>query len=566
MLTILILLPIFGCFVLLSINYFPIMSLGFFSRKKAAKPIGYLNQDLVNLISSSRSSLFNSLLKRVDYIINKGQEDRGYDLKLRKIALFISIITFMWSAILWIYFTGGVGETGSSSPLLYLSFQDLVGSLGGGNTSNYQFITYLPSIAGSLGGGAKIGVDSIGLVFIMLTTYLIPVAILATWDTIQHDIKSHLISLLAIEAILILVFVSLDLIYFYISFEAVLIPLYLLVGSHGATSARIKASMLLFLYTLGGSLFMLLGLISLINLQGSSDLTIISSGSLLIDDNIHLSRWIWFSIFLSLSIKAPLVPVHIWLKTVHAEAPLSGSIILAGLVLKLSVYGYLRILMPLLPEASRYFSPLVLTLGVITIIHGALVTLRQVDTKAFVAQSSVSHMGTVIVGLGAGNMHGLEGAILLSLAHGLVSPALFILVGGVLYDRYHSRTIRYFRGLGQHMPSFKLWFFLASCCNMGVPGSLNWISELLCLTGTFEVSPIAGILAATTVFLGAVYTMWLYIIITGGSLSPYLAITPDLSKREKAMLIYLIVPTIFLGFYPAFILDPLYLSLSSIIL
>jgi NADH-ubiquinone oxidoreductase chain 4 len=539
MLTCLILIPLIGCIVLLFI---------------VPNNSKYLKNSVEDKEGTSR--IVNLFISNV--LKEQSIKLENYDLIVRKLALFISILAFIFSSIIWGYF-----DT---------------------NDSGYQFISYWPTIFG-LGTEdmtAKIGIDSIGLVFILLTTYIMPVAILSAWDNIQHDIKSQLISLLAIESILITVFSSLDLISFYVSFEAVLIPLYFLIGSHGSTSARLRASMLLFLYTLGGSLVMLIGLIYLIELKGSSDLTVIgtsltSSSSfggggaintegLISEENIYLERWIWLAIFVSLSIKAPIVPVHIWLKTVHAEAPLSGSIVLAGLVLKLSVYGYLRILLPLLPEASNYFSPFVMTLGVITIIHGALVTLRQVDTKAFVAQSSVSHMGTVILGLGASNCHGLEGAILLSIAHGLVSPALFILVGGVLYDRYHSRTIRYYRGLGQHMPSFKLWLFLATCANMGVPSSLNWISELLCFTGAFEISPIAGILAVTSVFLGAVYSIWLYVIITGGGISPYLAIAPDMTHREKALLIYLIAPTIFLGLFPSFVLDPLYVSITSIAL
>ena len=536
MLTYLILLPLLGCLLLL---------FNFSKSSSLRDPFTFLFPNKAKEESSSLKVSWKEEIQNVE---------SGYDLRARQCALLITILTFILSTLIWGYFDN--------------------------NDASFQFVSYWPTIAGF--GGAKIGIDAIGLLFILLTTYLMPVAVLATWDSVQHDIKSHLICLLAIESILITVFVSLDLICFYVSFEAVLIPLYLLIGSHGATNARLRASLLLFLYTLGGSLVMLLGLIRLIELKGSSDLTIISTltthsfgdtsfpqqegGVAFSNDAIITERWIWLAIFISLSIKAPLVPVHVWLKTVHAEAPLSGSIILAGLVLKLSVYGYLRVLLPILPEACHYFSPLVLTLGVITIIHGALVTLRQVDTKAFVAQSSVSHMGTVIVGLGAGNIHGIEGAILLSIAHGLVSPALFILVGGVIYDRYHSRTIRYLRGLGQHMPSFKLWFFLATCCNIGVPGSLNWISEFLCLTGTFEVSPVAGLLSVTTVFLGAVYSMWLYIIITGGGLSPYLAITPDLTKRESMLLKYLIVPTIFFGLYPSAILSPLHLTISSMAL
>lgn len=466
--------------------------------------------------------------------INTSIINKGYDLRVRQITLFTSIIAFIFSTVIWSNFDY--------------------------NLATFQFISYWPTVAGL--GGAKIGIDAFGLIFILLTTYLMPIAILSTWDNVQHGILSHLISLLLIEALLICVFISLDLIAFYVSFEAVLIPLYLLVGSHGATDSRLKASMLLFLYTLGGSLCMLLGLIRLLELHGTSDISICALTQL----DPEAQQWIWLSIFISLSIKAPLVPVHIWLKTVHSEAPLSTSILLAGLILKLSTYGYIRLLLFLLPDATVYFSPLVLTLSAITVIHGALVTLRQVDTKAFIAMSSISHMGIVMLGLSSGTVHGIEGAMLMSVAHGLSSPALFIIVGGVMYDRWHTRIIRYFKGLGSSMPSFKLWFFLATCASMGVPGSLNWISELLCLGGAFEVSPGAAILGATTIFLGAVYSIWLYMNITGGSLSPNLTLTPDLTRRERAMLMYLLWPIAFLGIFPSYLLTPLHFSVTNILL
>ena len=460
----------------------------------------------------------------------------GYDLRIRQIALIISILTFMFSTLLWIKFDC--------------------------NMSGFQFMGYWSSGANTY-FTARIGIDGIGLIFVLLTTYLMPIAILSTWDSVQHGIRGHLIALLIIEAILIAVFISLDIISFYVTFEAVLIPLYLLVGAHGATDVRLRASFLLFLYTLAGSLFMLLGLIKLLELKGATDLTILSLGPVL---NLEMQKWIWLGIFLSLAIKAPLVPVHIWLNRAHAEAPLSTSIVLAGLILKLSTYGFIRLLITLLPNGCVFFAPLTITVSIITIIHGALVTLRQIDSKAYIATSSVSHMGIVMLGLGTGTLIGLQGAMLLSVAHGLVSPALFILVGGVLYDRYHTRIIKYYRGLGSSMPSFKIWFFLASCASMAVPGSLNWVAELLCLTGSFEISPLAGLLAASSVILGAIYTIWIYMNITGGGLSPYLALTPDMTRRERSLLMYLLLPVLAIGIFPNLLLNPLNLALTALII
>jgi len=541
MLTTLVLLPTFGAFILLFIV-------------RPSPELEYFYNYIPSIISSKQSkqskeySNFASLSQVDELNENKGSTQEngsnihrvwgGYDLYVRQIALLWSLLTFLLSTILWVNF----------------DFNDTV----------YQYIDYWPTIAGLGSPGAKIGIDAFGLIFILLTTYLMPIAILSTWDSVQHGIRSQLVCLLLIESILISVFISLDLICFYVSFEAVLIPLYLLVGSHGATNARLRASYLLFLYTLGGSLCMLLGLIRIIELNGTSDLSILSCSTNQL--NPGAQQWIWLAIFLSLSIKAPLVPLHIWLPRAHAEAPLSTSIVLAGLVLKLSSYGYIRLLLNILPDACVYYSPLVLTLSVITVIHGAMVTLRQIDSKAFVAMSSVSHMGLVLLGLGTGTLHGIQGAVLLSVAHGLVSPALFIIVGGILYDRWHTRTIRYYRGLGSSMPSFKLWFFLATCASMGVPGSLNWLSELLCLAGAFEVSPIAGILGTTSVFLGAVYSTWLYMNITGGQLAPSLALTPDMTKREKIMLMYLLIPVLLLGICPSFLLNPLHLAVSELII
>lgn len=461
----------------------------------------------------------------------------GYDLKVRQLALSWSVLAWLLSVAIWMAF-----DYNASS-------------------SSWQFVDTWLSLTGAIGGNLRVGIDGLGLIFILLTTYLIPVSILCTWDTTQYDIRTQLICILLLESMLITVFASLDLIAFYVSFESVLIPLYIIVGAYGATKSRLRASMLLFMYTLFGSLFMLLGLIQLLELTGTTDMTILSS--LIIEAGSQ--RWIWLCIFISLAAKAPLVPLNIWLPRAHSESSLPGSVLLAGVVLKLSVYGYLRLLLPILPDACIYFRPLVLTLSIISIIHGSLVTLRQVDTKVFIAYSSVAHMGIVFVGLSSGTVHGIQGAILLSVAHGLISPALFILVGGILYDRFHTRTIRYLRGLGSFMPSMKIWFWLASVCSMSVPGSLNWVSELLCLVGTYEVSPFAGILASTSVLLGAVYTVWFYVNLTGGSPSPNLALTGDLTKRERSLLMMLIIPTFILGIYPMPLLHVISVPVASLV-
>jgi NADH-ubiquinone oxidoreductase chain 4 len=338
-----------------------------------------------------------------------GTLKRKTDISIRQIALTSSIIVWILGSILWVqYISGEIIQT----------------TLENGN------------IIGALArlGQFRLGIDGISLLFVELTIYLIPIAILSTWNTVTHNNVSQLILLLLLESILIVVFTSLDLIIFYVSFEAVLIPLFIIIVLHGSTEGRIRASMLLFLYTLTGSFFMLLSILKLYSVGGTSDMLLLS----IIGPELtpEFQRWIWIGIFFSIAIKSPLVPVHLWLFRAHAESSLAGSILLAGIILKLSTYAYLRLLIPILPDACEYFRPLVLTLACVSLIHGSLATLRQTDSKVFVAYSSVAHLAVIILGLSSGTTNGIIGSILLSIAHGLISPALFIIVGGILYDRY----------------------------------------------------------------------------------------------------------------------------------
>lgn len=466
---------------------------------------------------------------------------KGYDIYIRKIALYTSLV------VLGVSFTLTIPEFNFVSVYNNVPNVESINNLS--NLLSYKYVTIIGSLTRL--GEVKLGLDGLSLIFVLLTTYLIPIAILSTWNTVTHNIKSSLISILIIESLLTIAFTSLDLICFYVSFEAVLIPLFIIVGLHGSTIDRTRASMLLFMYTLFGSFFMLLSIIKLLVVTGTSDMTLLSSISISYENQ----RWIWIGLFIGIAVKSPLVPLHGWLFRAHSESSLAGSILLAGIILKLATYAYLRMLIPILPEACEYFRPLALTVACFTLIHGSIATLRQVDTKVFVAYSSVGHMGLVILGLAAGTIDGIQGSILLSIAHGLISPALFIIVGGVLYDRYHSRIIRYFRGTGSFMPSMKVWFFLASVASMGTPGSLNWISELLCITGAFQVAPVAGMIGASSVLIGAIYTIWFYNQIVGGYPNPQLALTNDLTLREYTMLILLIVPAFILGIYPNIVIN-----------
>lgn len=275
--------------------------------------------------------------------------------------------------------------------------------------------------------------------------------------------------MLILQSMLTAVFLVQDLLLFYVFFEAVLVPLFVLVGVWGASADRVRAAFLLFLYTLFGSLFMLLAFIAITSMAGTSDLQVLSLAGV----NFEKQKLLWLAIFASLAVKTPLLPVHIWLSRAHVQASVAVSMLLAGLVLKLATYAYVRILLPILPEASAYYGPLVQTICVITLIYSSLTTLRQTDFKVLIAYSSVAHMAVVVIGLFSNSMQGIEGALLLSIGHGFVSPALFYCLGGVLYDRYHTRQLRYYRGLVQYMPIFAILLFVFVLGNMSTPLTLN---------------------------------------------------------------------------------------------
>lgn len=451
---------------------------------------------------------------------------------MKRVALGTSIVNFLVSIVVWQEFDS--------------------------STSEYQFTQEFNSVNFC---HLHIGVDGISLYFVLLTTFLTPICILSNWENIKHSLKYFLMAFLVLETLLIAVFVVLDLLLFYVFFESVLIPLFLIVGIWGGSNTRVRAAYLLFLYTLFGSLFMLLAFLVIYYNVGSTDFQVVSLSEM----NLDSQKLLWLAVFISMAIKTPFIPFHIWLPRAHAEAPLGGSIILAGLILKLATYGYMRIMLQFLPDASYYFSPLVQTIAVITIIYGSLVTLRQTDFKALVAYSSIAHMGVVVLGLFSNTVQGIEGAIILSIAHAFVSPALFILVGGVLYDRYHTRTIRYYRGLVAYMPLFTLFFFLFSIFNAAVPLSGNWIGEVLALTGIFQQNLLVGILGSTGIVLSAAYSIWLFNRISFGSFSKYLGYTTDLTRREFMLLLPLLICTVLLGIFPNIVLDTIHMSVSTLI-
>ena len=481
--------------------------------------------------------------------------------QMKQVALLTTLLTFIVSLVMW-------GEFDSNSS--QYQFTSNWGEFYGYNWSDTNTTPKLSF------GHLHIGVDGLSLYFILLTTFTIPICILASWENVKHNIKYFLIAFLVLETLLIALFVVLDLLLFYVFFESVLVPLFLIVGIWGATSSivtnegtklkfsnetRIRASFLLFLYTLFGSLFMLLAFLVIIFNVGTSDIQLIS----LADIDFENQKWLWLAIFISFAIKTPLIPFHMWLPRAHVEAPLAGSIVLAGLILKLAVYGFLRILIPLLPEATSYFSPFVQTIAVITLIYSSLTTLRQTDFKCLVAYSSIAHMSVVVAGVFSNTIQGIEGGIMLSIAHGFVSPALFMLVGGVLYDAWHTRVIRYYRGLVTYMPVFSLFFFFFVIANAGTPLTANWIGEFMSLTGTFQQSPIVGILMSLGIIFSAGYSIWLFNRICFGSYSAYLGYAKDVSRREYTILLTLLIPTLIFGIWPNLILNDLHYSVSTLL-
>lgn len=456
--------------------------------------------------------------------------------KMRQIALAASLINLIISVVLWIQFDS--------------------------STSQYQFVTNIVPELGSTSLSINIGVDSLSIYFVLLTTFITPVCILSNWEDININFKYFLISFLVLETLQIGLFVSLDLLVFYIFFESVLIPLFLIIGIWGSGLVRIRASFMIFLYTLFGSLWMLLAIVVMAYNYGSTDLQFIQWAG---EISLESQKWLWLAFFISFAFKTPLFPVHIWLNWAHTSAPLGGSIILAAVILKLATYGFLRILLPIFPDATHFYSPLVQTLAVITLVYASLATLRQTDLKGIVALSSVCHMAVVILGLFSNTLVGIEGSILLSLAHGFVSPALFLCVGGILYHRFHTRTINYYRGIALVMPVFTIMFFLFTLFNMGVPLSLNFVGEFLSLSGIFQRNPIIGVLGSTGIFFSACYSIWMYNRISYGAYSKYLPVTKDVSRREFMLLLTLLIPTLALGVFPNTILDTLHLSVTTLL-
>ena len=407
-----------------------------------------------------------------------------------------------------------------------------------------------------------LGVDGLSIYFILLTTIIIPISLLSNWKSISKDVEAYIMIILLLESLLLAVFLVLDILLFYIFFESILPPLFILIGIFGSDN-RVKASFYLFLYTLLGSLFLLLSILAMSSIMSTTDFDTLFKGNFVYITQLFL----FYGIFIAFAVKTPTMFLNTWLLKAHVESPLGGSIILAAIVLKLSLYGILRLILPILPKAYMEYTYIIFLIGVITIVYASLSTLRTIDIKELIAYSSVSHAAVYLMGVFSNSIQGIEGAITLGLAHGFVSPGLFICAGGVLYDRSHTRVISFYRGVTQVMPLFAILFFILCLANCGAPLTLNFIGEFLSLYGVFERSSLYGLFASSSIIFSAAYTIYMFQRIAfGGAYSRmFTVVMPDLTKREYTILMILVVPTVLLGIYPASILDGLGYAVSLLL-
>jgi NADH-quinone oxidoreductase subunit M len=425
-------------------------------------------------------------------------------------------------------------------------------------SADFQFLEKRPWLGGAI--NYSMGIDGISLPFVILTTALMPISILASWTSIQSRVQAYMIAFLVLETLMVGTFCALDLVLFYVFFEGTLIPMFLIIGVWGGPR-RVYASFKFFLYTFGGSVLMLLAIMAMYWQAGTTDIPTL----------LHyafpraLQIWAFFAFLASFAVKLPMWPVHTWLPDAHVEAPTAGSVILAAILLKLGGYGFLRFSLPMFPQASVDFAPLIYALSVVAIIYTSLVALVQEDMKKLIAYSSVAHMGFVTMGLFALTAQGVGGGIFQMLSHGIVSAALFLCVG-VVYDRMHTREIAAYGGLVNRMPIYAFFFMIFTLANIGLPGTTGFIGEFLTMLGTFRVNNWVATLAALGTILSAAYALWLYRKIIFGTLEkPSLFNIKDLGWREVVILAPLVILTIVFGLYPKPVLDVSATSVTQLI-
>ncbi|BBK37363.1 NADH-quinone oxidoreductase subunit M [Allostella sp. ATCC 35155] len=451
----------------------------------------------------------------------------------RNVALWTTCINFLLSLLLWIDFEPGL--------------------------AGFQFVEKANWIA-DFNITYHLGVDGISVFFILLSTFLMPICVLASWEAVEKRVKEYLIAFLVLETMMVGMFSSLDFVMFYIFFEGVLIPMFLIIGIWGG-QRRVYAAFKFFLYTLLGSVLMLLAILAIYVQIGSTDIPTAMAFAFA----PALQTWLWLAFFASFAVKVPMWPVHTWLPDAHVEAPTAGSVILAGVLLKMGAYGFLRFSLPMFPDASVYFAPLVYTLSIVAIIYTSLVALAQEDMKKLIAYSSVAHMGYVTLGIFTFTQQGMEGAIFQMLSHGIVSGALFLCVG-VVYDRLHTREIARYGGLVHRMPKYAVVFMLFMMASVGLPGTSGFVGEFLVLVGAFRANTWVALLATTGVVLGCTYMLYLYRRVIFGKLTrDDLKAMLDLDRREIAIFAPLVVLVLWMGIYPSSFLDLMELPVGQLV-
>ena len=428
-----------------------------------------------------------------------------------------------------------------------------------GNSAEFQFVE-TSSWLKPFGINYHMGVDGISMFFVLLSVFLTPICIISAWDAIKKRVKEFMIAFLILESFMVGTFCALDAILFYVFFEGVLIPMFLIIGVWGG-SRRVYSSYKFFLYTLLGSVLMLIGLLVLYAQTGTTDIPELMNTPV----SSSLQYWLWLAFFASFAVKMPMWPVHTWLPDAHVEAPTAGSVILAGVLLKMGGYGFLRFSIPMFPEASAYFVDLVFWLSVIAIIYTSLVALVQEDMKKLIAYSSVAHMGFVTLGIFTMTSQGVEGSIFQMLSHGLISGALFLCVG-VVYDRLHTRELSRYGGIVSNMPKYATIFMILMLGSVGLPGTSGFVGEFLILLGTFQVDTLIAALSATGVILGAAYMLMLYKRVVFGPRENRDALAmPDLNKRELSLLIPLVALVLWLGVFPSDVMNKISPSVDKLI-
>jgi NADH-quinone oxidoreductase subunit M len=466
------------------------------------------------------------------FIMAMRGDDEAVKRNARWVALWATLITFLVSLILVYRFDPSSAE--------------------------FQFVEKRPWLAGTI--FYHMGVDGISLPFVILTTALMPLCIVASWTVIQNRVKEYMIAFLVLETLMIGTFSALDLVLFYLFFEGGLIPMFLIIGVWGGPR-RVYASFKFFLYTLLGSVLMLLAIATMYGMAGTTDIPTLMRYTF----PREMQTWAWLAFFASFAVKMPMWPVHTWLPDAHVEAPTAGSVILAAILLKMGGYGFLRFSLPMFPAASADFAPLVFALSVVAIVYTSLVALMQEDMKKLIAYSSVAHMGFVTMGIFAVTAQGVAGGIFQMISHGIVSGALFLSVG-VVYDRMHTREIAAYGGLVNRMPLYAFAFMVFTLANIGLPGTSGFVGEFLTLVGTFRVNTWVAFVATFGTLLSAAYALWLYRKVIYGALTkPSLAAIRDIGAREVLILAPLIILTIFLGVYPKPVLDMSAASVAALI-